>query len=280
VAILKDKPNTLLYLTELSGLLKNARRKGTTTILDRLIEAWDTPETLQNLNKQTPQTAIKPYLSIVAATQPGRIASEMTAEDIASGFANRWLYIVGEGKAPMARPAVRDDFEAGELYLDINDAIRSYPEGFALPWDGDADAVWDDWYYDTVGKMGHNEDEDDMRSRHATLIQKVALIYAVSERSKTLARRHIEPAIALVEWMWVHVYALMREWGVGIDLKIEARIQTVLKKHGPIYRRQLQQHASSRDWSGRDFSSVFRAMVDNGIIAIDPAGLVSWIGGD
>ncbi|HEY7032581.1 MAG TPA: hypothetical protein VH482_14665, partial [Thermomicrobiales bacterium] len=148
VAILKDKPNTLLYLTELSGLLKNARRKGTTTILDRLIEAWDTPETLQNLNKQTPQTAIKPYLSIVAATQPGRIASEMTAEDIASGFANRWLYIVGEGKAPMARPAVRDDFEAGELYLDINDAIRSYPEGFALPWDGDADAVWDDWYYD------------------------------------------------------------------------------------------------------------------------------------
>ncbi|MDQ3540705.1 MAG: YfjI family protein, partial [Chloroflexota bacterium] len=104
VQMLSERPNTLLYLTELATLLRNARRKSTSTILDKLIEAWDTPASLQNLSKLNPMKADRPYLSIISAVQPSRLANEMTDEDIHSGFANRWLYMVGTGKEPMARP--------------------------------------------------------------------------------------------------------------------------------------------------------------------------------
>src|SRR5690606_33230503 len=51
---LKDTPNLLIYNTELTGLLKNTKRQSTSSLLDRLIEAWDTPTMMQNLSKNDP----------------------------------------------------------------------------------------------------------------------------------------------------------------------------------------------------------------------------------
>lgn len=278
IGTLQAQSNTLLYLTELSGLLKNAKRKGTTTILDRLIEAWDTPDRLQNLSKGNPLIADKPYLSIIAATQPARIATEVTPEDIASGFANRWLYIVGSGKPPMADPAELDDVVAGQLYMELWRAIRRYPEGHRLDVTPAFRERWTAWYMASTANQGRNEDEDDMRSRHATLIRKLALIYAVSESAEAIDVRHLEPAIALIDWMWGHVRELMKEWGTGVDLKIEARIRAALLRHGVMHRRDLQQRTASRHWSGREFAAVFRSLAENGLIEVDPTGNVEWAG--
>jgi hypothetical protein len=74
IQVLKNHPNTLIYLSEMTNLLKNARRKGTSTILDRMLEAWDTPDVLENLNKTSPIVADRPYLSVIAATQPTRLS--------------------------------------------------------------------------------------------------------------------------------------------------------------------------------------------------------------
>src|SRR5690606_39170619 len=98
IRILKDQPNTLLYLTEFARLLQQARRKGTQTILPVLIEAFDTPPVLENLNKADPLEARYPYLSVLSATQPEILAGLMADDDLHSGFANRWLYIVGTGR--------------------------------------------------------------------------------------------------------------------------------------------------------------------------------------
>lgn len=275
VTMLKEYPHTLLYLTELSALIKNARRKSTTTILDRLIEAWDTPHVLQNLNKQTPTTAINPYLSIIAATQPKRLAAEMTDEDIHSGFAGRWLYIVGTGKTPMADPPQVDPAIGWRLYLDIHDAIHHYADGAELALDATARERWHVWYEREGRGHGLDEEQDTMRIRHAVLMRKVALIYAVTDSADAIEDRHLAAAMALIEWMWKHVKAMLREWGIGIESQIEVRVVNALRKHGALPKRRIQMVTASRRWSAKDFAMVLRAMLENGQVIADPTGLIA-----
>lgn len=271
ISILKDQPNTLLYLTELSTLLSNARRKSTSTILNRLIEAWDTPHVLQNLNKLSPQSAIDPYLSIIACTQPGRFANEITDEDIHSGFANRWLFMPGTGKEPIATPPDMNETAAWDLYYSLWQMINTYPVGAVVLPDAGARAVWSEWYEASVRQRGGDEEEDAMRIRHGLLIHKIALIYAVTDGAREIGRRHIEPAIALIDWMWSQVRRLMREWGVTKDIKLENRIFTTLEQRGALTRRDLQRRVGGRQWSAREFAMSVDSMLKNGTIAFDPA---------
>lgn len=274
VKTLKDSPNgnALLYLTEIMTMMTNARRKGTATILDRLIEAWDTPAKLENLNKLSPVTVTEPYLSIVAATQPIRLARAMTDEDIHSGFANRWLYVIGSGKEPMSRPPAVDRRAAYRLYLEMHDAITAHQDGAVLPWDAGANDEWDRWYLTLVAGSGVNEDEDAMRVRHPSLAQKIALIYAVSDKAKAIGARHVSAAIALIEWSWSVVRELLKEWGTGTNQVIEERILGCVERNGPLKRRDIQMLTRNKRWGARDFAQVFEAMTRNGTLAQDEEG--------
>jgi hypothetical protein len=276
VADLRQAPHKLLYLTELSATLMNARRKSTATILDKLIEAWDTPHVLQNLNKMSPQIATNPYLSIIAATQPGRFASLITDEDIHSGFANRWLYMPGVGKSPRATPPALDEPRAWELYLSLKRTVGNYAEGTVLRIAPECEERWSGWYAAQAAEMGTSEEEDAMRIRHATLIHKLALIYAISEGAQTISLRHIEPAIALVDWMWGNVRRLMADWGVTPGAQLENRIIDVLERRGPMRRRDLQRACSNRKWTGSDFAKALDSMLKNGTVAVSAEGFVGF----
>lgn len=284
IGTLETTPNTLLYLTELSMLLRNARRKGTSTILPRLIEAWDTPNRLSNLSKGNAQEAINPYLSVIAATQPGILAAEITIDDIHSGFANRWLYMVGAGKEPRPTPPPLDKKEAWKLYrqleLQINQAARRGPLVTAK----NARELWNAWYLtkndpqneakNGLKVPGINEESAAMSVRLPVLAQKIALIFAITDGAKAIEAVHLEAAIALVDWMWEQVQRLLAQWGIGIDSQIENRILDVLSHTGPLKKRDLQRKCSNRKWSAADFDRVFRAMQNNQTIGFDEEGKV------
>ncbi len=275
ITVLKDNPNTLLYLTEFSQMISNARRKGTSTILDTLIEAWDTPGAIQNLSKLAPQTALNPYLSIITATQPGRLATMMTDEDIISGFANRWIYVPGDRSTVIANPPELDERAARELYQDIRRTINSYPDLCVLPIDPAVRSSWEAWYRDQQANQGRDEDEDAMRIRHSTLIHKLALIHAVGDGERSIKLPHIEAAIVFIEWMWSNVERHMRDWGVTKDVQIENRIRAVIERKGIVRRRALQMSCGSRKWSSRDFNMAFDAMKASGELVIDVDGNVT-----
>lgn len=271
---LKDAPNTLLYLTEMSATLKNARRKSTSTILDRLIEAWDTPRRMQNLSKMDASEVYDPYVSILSATQPGRLARAMGDEEIESGFANRWLYIPGSGKPPIAWTPDVDAIAAGELYADLADAVRNYSVGQRIRVSDTARPKWEDWYLAVADEMGDDEDLADMRTRHPSIVLKIALIHAVTDRAAVIEWKHIEPAIELVNWSWGMVKRMMQAWGARDERYLEDRIVSVLSQRGPLPRRQLQQICGSRKWTGKDFALAIDWMRKNDTITIDPTGLI------
>lgn len=272
---LKENANLLLYLTEMSATLKNARRKSTSTILDKLIEAWDTPNRIQNLSKLESNEAIDPYLSIITATQPGRLARAMGDEEIESGFASRWLFVPGSGKSPIARTPDIDTVGAGELFADLDAAIRHYQVDTRLRISERAGDQWDQWYYSIAAEMDTDEDLADMRTRHPSLVLKIALIFAVTDRADAIEWRHIEAAIALVEWSWGMVQKMMQAWGARDERYLEDRIVSVLQNRGPMTRRQLQMRCGSRKWTGKDFALAMEWMRKNDTITIDASGVIS-----
>jgi hypothetical protein len=131
---------------------------------------------------------------------------------------------------------------------------------------GDAVALWDDWFNAQV--LEDDETANDMKVRHPVMVQKWALMFAVTDRSKAIKPEYLEPAIAICDWMWTNIRTVLPSWGVSTDRKIEERILTVLRHRQPILKRDLNRYVRGR-WSAAEFSRVFRAMKDNHQLVMD-----------
>lgn len=272
IDLLSKHPNTLLYLTEFTRLMGNARRQSTDTIIPTLMEAFDTPTIMQNNSMANPIEAVYPYLSIIAATQPDILSDTMSGSDMNSGFANRWLFVCGNLGEPNPLPPVLDRAVVGALLHELWESKHDYEPGAFLRMSPAAIERWNDWYIADFHKESPSAEEDSMRARHAVLIQKVALIYAVTDRSRHIELKHLDIGIELIEWMWAQIKRLTPTWGRSVDGQIEERIKNVLAD-GPLKRREIQQRSNSRKWSSVEFSKVFDAMVKNQLIVVDALGL-------
>jgi hypothetical protein len=274
IKFLSEKPNTLLYITEYKRLAQNAHRQSTATILSVLTAAWDTPISLDVTTKANPISARFPFLSILAAVQPGVLAQEMTPEDIESGYATRWLFIPGSGSEPRPDPPNIDDEQAFDLYGRLLRMRERYQgmQNARINMDAAARKRWLDWYeYDRLRKT-INEDEDSMSSRIATHVRKIALIYAACEGADTITAVHLEAAIAFMEWVWTNTRAMLRGWGVSIETQIENRIIDVLGRNSGVRRSELQKQCKNRKWSTRDYQYALRSLIESDRIMSLPDG--------
>jgi hypothetical protein len=267
IAKLKEHNNQLVYISEINKLLSMAQRKGAGGVLDTLLEAWDIPPTLEtnSIRAQSEQAAkaLNPYVSVIAAGQPGRFADMIRDEDIFSGFANRWLYVPGIGgtAGKMAREGAIGFDDAVRLYDGLRAAISTcatYGAGgiYTMPMTSAAEDLNADWYDRINRSKGDDEAHASMRERHQVIGLKAATAYAITDGERYMDVHHLEAAIALVEWSWENVRRLMRLWGVSVAHKLEDRILTVLRQRGNLTKRELQQQCSSRLWTRVEFAKV------------------------
>lgn len=273
VSMLNETPTLLLKLSEINALLANAQRKGTRTLLDKLIEAFDVPPVLQiqsiRARSEKAAAAVFPFLAIIAAAQPGRFGDMITDEDIHSGFLNRWIVIPGLGGDPLPYVGELDNAAAAALYRRLKAAVARYAGRRALKLDAEAQSLNSEWYRRLRATMGRDESEDAMRQRHQAIALKVATIYAVVDGADAVTAAHLRAAIALVEWSWENVRSYMRLWGVSPTHKLEQRILDVLEQAGPLPRRELQQRCSNRAWNAIEFGRALTAMLANGTVALN-----------
>lgn len=274
---LEKYSNIWLHVTEYERLSQNAHRTSTSAIIPLITTAWNTPKKIENVTQGTPIEAKFPYLSIISAVQPETLAKEMLPADIANGYASRWLFIPGEGGDPISDPPDVDEITAHHLYARLLKIFEKY-DGKRLYLSPQAKERWDAWYVADGKRKLDTDDEYSMQSRLGVHIRKVSLIYAASVGAQAIELEHLESAIAFVEWCWEHTRQLMRTWGVPMFNQVEARVEQVLRKKGPIKRRILQKNCQSRKWTVVDFARVVDVMVRNGTIAVDSEGNHAWAG--
>lgn len=258
-----------LFATEITAILKNASRDATSTLLDALINIWDSPAIIQNNSIAAAQDgtniAQEPTLNIYGGIQPSRMAEQMTETMMTSGLGNRMAIFMGVGRGKLPRTPRMDEDGAFNLYRELVEAIDSYPVGAELEMTERAGVFWDDWFMSVP-----DEDDDianDMKVRYPVMIQKWALLFAVCDRAPAIDLPHIEAAISLGDWMWSCVKMLLPTWGTSPERKIEERILTVLSQRQPMLRRDLNRYVRGK-WTAREFANVFRAMKDNHQIVV------------
>jgi hypothetical protein len=112
---------------------------------------------------------------------------------------------------------------------------------------------------------------------HANLIRTLALIYAVGDGAEQIGDEHLAAAMAMIEWMWGHVRVMLGTWGVDIYNLIEQRITTVLRKKGPMLRRDLWAITkNARRYNIEQWTKTLKSLKDAGVVEHDAAG-VHWL---
>jgi hypothetical protein len=270
---LQEKTNVLLYITEFSKLVNNARRKGSETINQTLMAAFDTPTVLQNRSMANPLEARYPYLSMLTGTQPEILPSLISEEDMVTGFANRLFFVFGKPTSPLPLPPPLDRPMLQRMLTELWRVKQSYPEGASLEMTKAAQDLWCEWYVADWHAEGASPEEDGLRQRHATFIQKISLVYAVCEGARAVDLGHLENAISIVAWMWEHVRKSSPSWGRSVDGQIEERIIAILKSRGPMKRREIHMLCRGR-WTSKEFGGIFEWMVRNDSLVTDAFGYV------
>lgn len=263
--------NRYLFASEFTPILKNANRESTSTLLDGLIYVWDCPDAIENnsiaAKKDMGNVALNPTLNIYGGIQPDRMSVEMTDNVMTSGLGNRLSIFMGTAKHRHPNTPSLDVVAAGELYIDLWAAITSYSTGSRVVMNDQSEKVWAEWF-DAQNWDSEDELANDMKTRHPVMVQKWALMFAVTDQSRFIEPRHLEPALAVCDWMWANIQLYLPSWGVSTDRKIEERILAVLQKNQPMLKRDLNRYVRGR-WSAREFAQVFRAMKENGQIVMD-----------
>lgn len=273
---LNDAPEARLLarISEITTIFANMERQGTKNLGDRLIRLWDNPATTQVSRRSNSTRVERPSVSIIGATQPGRLAESMTHQHVISGMANRIIFISGTRKCEMFRPPSVDVQMSWQLYKELCASI-GHTKGKLLRLAAETDDICEAWYHKVTNDATLTEESESMRSRHQTMANKIALIYAVSDRADQVYLRHMEPAIAFVEWMWSNLLILMKTWGISNFTHIQQKIESTLRERGPLSKRRLSQLCSNRRWTITEYNLVLNALHRSERVIVDVDGLVS-----
>ena len=285
IALLKKKPNILLYTSEFSKVMSNAGRESTKSIGPTLIEAFDTPPSLQNNTKSIvedsqktgePMEARNPFVSVISTVQPEILAEIIGSQEQYSGFLNRWFMVPGDGKGPRPNPPRLDEGRGYVLLRDALKTIAKYDDDTMLTLTPAAEELWAEWYIGSYPTGKESAQEDAMGIRRGTIVKKIALVHAVMSGSKHVTDEHMEIGVAIGDWSWGHVRRMLPTWGESKDAEMERKIMERLDQRGPMTKRQLQQYTGNRLGPGV-FARIIKSMIENGDIVVGDDNIVGLV---
>jgi hypothetical protein len=258
----------LVTISEMSTLLRIARREGTSNLIPTLTYLYDCPPEAQLPTRKDSITARNPFLSILAASTPDWFDADVTDDLIRGGFLGRFLYFTGDAKPDLPRPPEPNPI--GLLALrtrlyEVADGLRRVARqsgddgvmGAAIPLARDAEEWFDEWY-PRRNRRGESDDLATLFRRVPMFVQKIAMLYAVLDGQTEITADDLALALDVVQLSQVYVRARYARWGASEDARLGERIlEYVHANDCHVTRRQLQQRMS-----GRVKGQVFRSVVD------------------
>lgn len=263
-----DHPHTLVRVSEFSETVRKAGRAATNTLMTTLTNVWD-GRRVSRPKAGSSVSVDEPFLSLLGGIPPETLADDMSTADIASGFANRALWVFGTQAAePLDDPPMPDQAMSAWLYRELREAMDSYPLGAVLHKDAAAKAMWRDWYRRQWAVEYETSTDAMLAQRMASNIHKVALVFACAEAATVITEAHLRAATALVEWVFDHARLHARKWGWGEESRIGGAILDILAC-GPVSRRDINVMV------GENVSPILFDRVLEALVRNDRVGLCS-----
>jgi hypothetical protein len=202
-------PDKRLWIveSELGGTLAKFKSPGN-TLSTGLRNLWD-GVTLAPATKHARISATDPHVAIAGGITPRDLKDLMSAREIANGFANRFMFVWAErtGLVPVPKPMPEKTVE--ELGKRTAEAIKfakgNYPNEKntrAMALTPDAENLYGELYLTDLNKPEEVPVWNDLLQRRAPMLLRIAMVFALTDRTLEINEGHIRAALA-----WVHYWA-------------------------------------------------------------------------
>jgi hypothetical protein len=259
-----EETKALVYADEFRALLSVARRKGTQDILPRLNSLYSCPEKSSVDRVKNPTVAIRPFVSLIAATPQEYVEDLLCDIDIAGGVLNRFLIIMGDEQAPKPIVKAPSDVEWDKLAMKAQTAINKVSGH--IDFSSDALARWKDFYVNwrnNCRKLEYRKAQ--LTARTFEHILKTATVYTALNGESTINLATLNIAIDVGSWIEANTIQLFATVGMDQFGKCEQAVLAALKKagNGRMWRRELQRKMGSQRFNAELFNRALRALEMN-----------------
>ena len=259
----------LYYEREFSALLKKTLKDYSSDFIETLTQAYDMPPELDNHSMTNPMSAPKPCVSVLGATTFGKLRRRLLAEEIEGGFANRFMYFVGERKPPKSLPPRPNQNLLNTITTILHDTTTKWNHTeFKLS--DEAFQLWDDFYCREYSTEYDSVTIDEVIARLTTHTLKIALIYAATENNEPIINaEQMQAAIDVAEYLRKSALKIFALRSGAKYAKIEEMILIFMQEQdGGITATEVWKAVRKEiyDVTTRDIQSVLNSLTEIGMI--------------
>jgi hypothetical protein len=183
----------LVIEEELGAVLKRGQREGN-TLLDVVRQAWDYGD-LRTMTRNAGLTATGAHVSIISHVTKADLGRLLPESDCFNGTANRFLWLAVKRSKLLPRGGNLRSENLNSLVAKLHRAINFARSVMLVKLTDAAEQFWDDLYpvltEDRPGVWGA------VTSRAEAQVKRLALIYAMLDRSPTIGVVHLQAALEL-----------------------------------------------------------------------------------
>jgi hypothetical protein len=247
-----------------------SRKETSNTLGTVLVDLWNGVEAIDLPTRGKPLRVEEPFAALLGSITPDDLSRVMTEEDIGSGFANRVLFVYGEGKGSIPYPPDADERVARELRKEFGANLgQACKERRRYTLSPLARQAWDA-HYDSLRTRGYpTEEAKKLAQRIGTNALRIAVCFSVAVGDLTIEGDAMEAALRFVEWCYRNTLIHARSWGANDEARLMEKILDLLHENGP----QVRSHIASlfaRRWGPTFVDKTVASMQRMSMIASSP----------
>ncbi len=192
----------LVYEPEYANVLKQTERQGN-TLSAILRQAWDGGN-LRTLTKNSPACATDAHVSMIGHITADELRRYLTATETANGYGNRHLWICADRSKLLPEGGRVDPAAWDALRSELAEALAFGRSVGEIHRDEEARTIWREIYGElSEGKPGL---AGALLARGEAHVTRLALLYALMDRSAEIQAVHLLAALALWDYCTRSVY--------------------------------------------------------------------------
>jgi hypothetical protein len=255
----ESEERVLIVEPEFGRLLTIMNREGS-TLSPVLRNAWDGVP-LGHARARDESLVTRHHVTIIGHVTPIELRAKLTDVDAANGFANRLLFLAVRRTQLIPFPTAPDEL-VRQFVEPLHRAIVEARAPGEMAFDQAARDRWEDFYAELamtprLGLAGA------VTGRHEAQVARLALVYALADRSPVIGTAHLEAAIALADYARGSVV-----WTLG---------DSTGNRHADVLRRMLADGDVTYDEAKRCLGLRTGADLDEAVATLVGAGLAAVV---
>ncbi|WP_102029186.1 DUF3987 domain-containing protein [Salirhabdus sp. Marseille-P4669] len=221
----KDK-RLLVVESEFASILKVAKREGN-TITEVIRQMWDNGS-VQTLTKNSPVKTTNAHVSILGHITKHELTKNLKSTEMANGFANRFLFICTRRSKLLAFGGNIEQVDFSPLIIQLNEAISFGRTVGRIEFDDESKKIWVNVYEPLTSPNNISPLINNIISRMAPQVLRIALIYAILDCSTKIKQPHLMAALSIAKYS---IASCEYIFGNNVDESISDKVYRHIKQH-------------------------------------------------